>query len=92
MPFLVLHLVLTFFLDLVHIFIRSEQDQALEVLVLRHQLRIALRQAPATPRLTRWEKVTLAALGTRCRDLASALVLVKPSTVLRWHRQIVKRK
>ncbi len=47
---------------------------------------------PPTPCLSRWEKVTLAALGTRCRDLASALVLVKPETVLRWHRAIVKRQ
>jgi putative transposase len=36
--------------------------------------------------------VTLAALGLRCRDLASVLVLVKPATVLRWHREIVRRK
>src|SRR5829696_3303829 len=92
MPYLVFHRVLTCFLDLLQVLARSKQDQALEVLVLRHQLRIALRQAPSTPRLTRWEQVTLAALGTRCRDLASALVLVKPSTVLRWHREIVKRQ
>src|SRR5215204_1440968 len=92
MPFLIVHRVLAFFLDLIQVLIRSKQDQALEVLVLRHQLRIALRQAPAVPRLSRWEKVTLAALGLRCRDLASALVLVKPATVLRWHRAIVRRK
>src|SRR6476659_7359207 len=92
MPFRTFLLVLTFFLDLIQVLIRSKQDQALEVLLLRHQLRIALRQAPTVPRLSRWEKVTLAALGTRCRDLASALVLVKPATVLRWHRAIVRRK
>ncbi len=83
MPFLVFHRVLTFFLDLMRVLIRSKQDQALEILLLRHQLRIALRQAPSTPRLSRWEKVTLAALAARCRDLATALVLVKPATVLR---------
>ena len=92
MPYLVLHRVLTFFLDLIQVLIRSKQDQALEIVMLRHQLRIALRQAPSTPRLSRWEKVTLAALGARCRDLAQALVLVKPATVLRWHREIVRRK
>src|SRR3954453_16685373 len=92
MPYLVFHLVLTFFLDLSQCLARSKQDQALEVLILRHQLRIALRQAPSTPHLSRWEKVTLAALGARCRDLAQALVLVKPATVLRWHREIVRRQ
>ena len=43
MPFLIVHLVLTFLLDLFQVLIRSKQDQALEVLVLRQQLRIALR-------------------------------------------------
>ena len=92
MPFLIVHRVLAFLLDLIQVLIRSKQDQALEVLVLRQQLRIALRQAPSVPRLSPWEQVTLAALGLRCRDLASALVLVKPATVLRWHRAIVRRK
>jgi transposase len=55
-------------------------------------LRIALRQAPSAPRLSCWEKVTLAALAARCRDLTDALVLVRPATVLRWHRAIVTRK
>jgi transposase InsO family protein len=55
-------------------------------------LRIALRQAPSASRPSRWERVTLAAPGARCRDLAHALVLVKPETVLRWHREIVRRK
>jgi putative transposase len=92
MPFLVVHLVLTFVLDLIQALTRSKQDQAVEILLLRQQLRIALRQAPPAPRLSRWEKVTLAALSARCRDLANALVLVKPQTVLRWHREIVTRK
>ena len=92
MPFRVFLLVLTFFLDIIQALARSKQDQAIEVVILRQQLRIALRQAPSAPRLSRWEKVTLAALGARCRDLADALVLVKPATVLRWHREIVRRK
>ena len=92
MPFLVVHLVLTFFLDLAQVLTRSTQDQALEVVLLRHQRRIALRKAPSAPRLSRWEKVVLAALGARCHDLANALVLVKPATVLRWQRAIVQRK
>ncbi len=91
MPFLVVHLVLTFSLDRIRALTRSKQDQAVEILLLRQQLRIALRQAPPAPRLSRWEQVTLAILGARCRDLANALVLV-PATVLRWHRAIVTRK
>ena len=83
MPFLALHLVLTFLLDLVHALTRSPQDQAIEVLLLRQQLHIARRTSSPAPRLSRWEKAPLAALGARCRDLADALVLVQPATVLR---------
>ena len=92
MPYLVVHLVLTFCLDLIQALARSRQDQTLEILVLRRQLRIALRKAPSTPRLSRWEKVMLAARGARCRDLSQTLVLVQPATVLRWHRAIVRRQ
>ena len=92
MPFLAFHRLLAFSLDLLHVPIRSKQDQALEVLLLRQQLRIAQRTMSPAPRLSRWEKVVLAALGARCRDLADALVLVQPETVLRWHRAIVQRK
>jgi putative transposase len=50
------------------------------------------RQAKQAPRLTRWDKVVLAAIVTRYRALASAVVIVRPETVLRWHRGLVKRK
>jgi putative transposase len=36
--------------------------------------------------------VVLAAIIARYRALASAVVIVQPETVLRWHREIVKRK
>ncbi len=44
------------------------------------------------PRLSHWDKVLLAAIVTRYRALASAVVIVQPETVLRWHRGIVRRK
>jgi len=36
--------------------------------------------------------VLLAAIITRTRALASAIVIVRPDTVLRWHREIVRGK
>jgi len=71
----------------------------LEIVVLRHQLRIALRRQPP-PRLSRWERLTLALLVTKLRQLpivarqhwTRSLVLVTPETVLRWHRDLVRRK
>ena len=71
----------------------------LEIAVLRHQLRIALRRQPR-PRLSRWERLTLALLVAKLRHLpavacqhwARSMLLVTPETVLRWHRALVRRK
>lgn len=52
MPFLALHLVLTFFLDLVRVLTRSPQDQAIEVVLLGQQLRIAQRASSPAPCLS----------------------------------------
>ena len=57
MPFLALHVVLVFLLDLANVPTRADHDQALELLLLRQQLR--LYERPATrPRPAGWEKVT----------------------------------
>src|SRR4051794_7813354 len=71
----------------------------LEIAVLRHQLRVALRRQPQ-PRLSRWEQLTLALLVTRLRNLpgvarrrwSRSVLLVTPETVLRWHRDLVRQK
>ena len=59
MPFLVLHVVLSFLLDLAHVLTRRDHDQALNLVLLRQQLRLYERQA-RQPRPSRWEKVALA--------------------------------
>ena len=91
MPFLVLHVVVSFFLDLAHVRTRSEHDQALELALLRQQLRLYERTAKQ-PRPSRWEKVALAALAAKLPDLARVALVFTPATLLRWHREIVKRK
>jgi hypothetical protein len=71
----------------------------LEIAVLRHQLRMLERRQPR-PRLTRWEKLTLTLLATKLRRSTAdagrhwsrSLLLVTPETVLRWHRELVRRK
>jgi hypothetical protein len=45
MPFLALHVVLSFLLDLAHVLTRSDQDRAVERLLLRQQLRRYERKA-----------------------------------------------
>ena len=93
------HLV-TFLVDLVLGLRWRDRDKDLQILVLRHQVRLLQRQRPRPPRLTRGEKLTLAVLaaalarltaGPRCQ-LDRYLLLFKPDTILRWHRELVRRK
>ena len=86
-------------LDLVMARRQSEGAKDLEIAVLRPQLRMLERRRPR-PRLSRWERLTLALLATKLRHrtsdarqrLSRCLVLVEPETVLRWHRDLVRRK
>src|SRR5712691_2221951 len=66
---------------------RSRAVLELEVLALRHQLHVLRRQRPGWPRLIAFDRllwVWLYRLWPRCLD---AIVLVKPATVVQWHRQ-----
>jgi putative transposase len=66
---------------------RSRRDLALENLVLRHQLHVALRTNPS-PRLLDQDRIfwvwTRRLWPSGWRD---HLVIVRPSTVLGWHRK-----
>jgi transposase len=66
-----------------------------EILMLRHQLAVALRERPRAPaRLTWPDRAWLAILaGTLPTGrLAGMRLIVTPATVLRWHRDIVRRR
>jgi putative transposase len=58
---------------------------AAENLLLRHQLTV-LRRSSRRPRLRRLDRWLIASLATRTRLLLDAVIVVKPATVLRWHR------
>jgi transposase len=66
-----------------------------EILMLRHQLAVARRERPrAHSRLTWPDRAWLSLLaGTLPADrLASMRLIVTPGTILRWHRDIVRRR
>ncbi len=66
-----------------------------EILMLRHQLAVAGRERPgARARLTWPDRALLALLaGTLPIDrLAAMRLIVTPGTILRWHRDIVRRR
>src|SRR3712207_5259627 len=91
MPFLALHVVCSFLLDILHVVTQSDHDRALELLLLRQQLRLYERKA-TQPRPSRYEKVLLASLAARLPDLSRVCLVFTPATLLRWHREIVRRK
>jgi hypothetical protein len=66
-----------------------------EILMLRHQLAVAQRERPrAHSRLTWPDRAWLALLaGTLPLErLAAMRLIVTPGTILRWHRDIVRRR
>ncbi len=65
---------------------RSRSELLLENALLRHQLVVYSRVA-ARPRLTAADRGLLVLLASRLRNWAGALIIVRPETVLRWHRQ-----
>jgi len=56
-----------------------------ENLLLRQQLIVA-RRGVKRPRLRRFERWLFGVLASRSRRLLDAVLLVKPSTVIGWHR------
>src|SRR6266540_6704193 len=62
-----------------------------EIPVLRHQL-LVLRRQVARPRYTPADRLVLATLARLLPRKGWAVFLVTPSTLLRWHRELVRRR
>ena len=70
---------------------RDDGSKDLEILVLRHQLRVLQRTA-GRPQLRTVDRVLLAAASRAIPRDRWAAFLVTPATLLRWHRELVRRK
>ena len=78
-------------LELVVLRMRSERAKEIEILVLRHQLRLLERQV-ARPQLRPADRALLAALSRVLPRRAWSSFVVSPATLLRWHREVVARR
>jgi hypothetical protein len=67
--------------------LRGRSWLELELVALRHQVAVLLRQRPARPRLFRADRLLWVCLYRIWPQALNAMVLVKPSTVIQWHRQ-----
>jgi hypothetical protein len=65
---------------------RSRAALALENLALRHQIGVLQRSARKRPKLTSWDRLLWICLSRLWCDWRSALAIVKPETVVAWHR------
>lgn len=99
MAWLIVGHVVALLVDLVVGGWRVADEKNLELALLRHQLRILQHQRGRPPRLARWEKLTLAVLTAKLAGLVTkrgalrrSVLLFQPETVLRWHRELLRRK
>jgi hypothetical protein len=84
-------LVVSFIIDLLTQSFKPDLDKDLEILALRHQLRMLQRQLNSKPRGSRLEKLLLAVLAAKLKSmfkrqrdrLNQSLLLFKPETVLK---------
>jgi hypothetical protein len=63
----------------------------IEIVVVRHQLAVLKRQV-GRPRLRRRDRLFMAALSRVLPRPRWSSFLVSPQTLLRWHRELVRRK
>jgi putative transposase len=69
----------------------SPDAKDVEIAVLRHQL-LVLRRQVARPRYTPADRTVLAALAKLLPRDRWPIFLVTPSTLLRWHRELIRRR
>jgi hypothetical protein len=59
-----------------------------EILVLRHQLNVLQQRVPRRPPRLRWvDRALFIWLYRRCPSMLNAITIVRPATVVRWHRK-----
>ena len=66
--------------------VKSKKQLIMENALLRQQV-IALKRQVNRPQLTAKDRGLLVVLASRVQDWKNAVLIVKPDTILRWHRQ-----
>lgn len=92
--------ILTPLLDFFTILGVTNRDKDLETLILRQQVQILQRKVKTPPRITDPERMIFAILSSKFsqskkdarQQLHLVMLIIKPDTVLRWHRELVWRK
>jgi putative transposase len=91
MVFSFLYVVVRRLFELVVLHRKDEADKDIEIVVLRHQLAVLKRQVKR-PALRPADRAFLAAASRVLSRARWRSFLVRPETLLRWHRGLVARK
>jgi len=67
-------------------FFRSRAMLEAEIVALRHQLNVLRRKAPKRLVFSNFDRLVFASLYRLAPGILNTLVIVKPETVIRWHR------
>ncbi len=86
--------------DIITIGCKSTLEKDLEILVLRQQLSILQRKTSTPIRPNRVEKFALSVLTVKLKGISTkttsqlkgVIRIFQPETVLRWHRELVRKK
>src|SRR5215831_6581720 len=70
---------------------RSRAALQLEILALRHQLQVLHRSRRRRVRLTQADRLLWIWLSRTWTEWRSAIVIVRPETVIAWHRRAFRR-
>src|SRR3989442_6011576 len=65
---------------------RSRATLEAEYMILRHQLNVLQRKSSKRPTFGMLDRVIVAGLYRLARKVLGALAIVKPETVIKWHR------
>ena len=66
--------------------LRSSARREAEILVLRHQINVLRRKSPNRPALSNVDRLLFVLLSQLVPSTLDALTVIKPATVIRWHR------
>ena len=82
---------LCLFLTLVASPVKSKSWLAAENAALRHQLTLLQRKVPGRVRLTNSDRLFLVLLYRWCPAVLKAITIIRPETLVRWHRTGFRR-
>ena len=66
---------------------RSRASLELKLIALQHQLAVLRRQRPGRPQLSSLDRLLWVWLYRIWPQVIDAMILVKPATVVQWHRK-----